>query len=116
MSGLAEKRLPGNNDPDTFWRPTRMPGTEAKAKLILKNQTGKKVYLCCGKSEYTLEQNQSIEIEIQDGDCMCSTRDYGLNQYKDPCCYCCIGCNNAIEMTCSFVCPLVAEHYHPSEG
>lgn len=47
---------------------------------------------------------------------MCSTRDYGLNQYKDPCYHCCIGCNNAIEMTCSFVCPLVAEHYHPSEG
>ena len=65
-----EKRQEAVEDPDTFWRPTRMPGTEAKAKLFLKNQTGKKVYLCCGKSEYTLEQNQSIEIEIQDGDCM----------------------------------------------
>ncbi len=49
----------------------------------------------------------------------CSTRDYGLNQYKDPCYHCCLGCKGAIEMSCAFVCTVVAEHYYPdmeSEG
>ncbi|MDF2891224.1 MAG: hypothetical protein K0R80_1591 [Clostridia bacterium] len=49
----------------------------------------------------------------------CSTRDYGQNEYKNPCYKCCLGCKGAIEMSCTFVCSQVAEHYYPdveSEG
>jgi hypothetical protein len=46
----------------------------------------------------------------------CTSRDYGGNQYKDPCMKCCYGCKHAIDMDCSFVCPEVAEHYYPEEG
>lgn len=46
---------------------------------------------------------------------ICSTRDYGNNQYPNSCYNCCIGCKNAIEMTCSLVCSQVAEHYYPEE-
>lgn len=46
---------------------------------------------------------------------MCSTRDYGMNEYKDPCYKCCLGCEHAINMGCLFVCHTVAEHYYPEE-
>jgi hypothetical protein len=49
----------------------------------------------------------------------CSTRDYGPSEYKEPCCKCCLGCKGSVEMSCSFVCNQVAEHYYPdmeSEG
>ncbi|MDI9208103.1 hypothetical protein MT361_05995 [Clostridium butyricum] len=46
---------------------------------------------------------------------MCSTRDYGANEYKNPCYKCCLGCSHAINMDCSFVCNIVAEHYYPEE-
>lgn len=46
---------------------------------------------------------------------MCSTRDYGENEYKNPCYKCCLGCSHAINMDCSFVCNTVAEHYYPEE-
>ncbi|MDF2609064.1 MAG: hypothetical protein K0R92_538 [Lachnospiraceae bacterium] len=45
----------------------------------------------------------------------CSTRDYGPNQYKEPCYECCLGCAGAINMECNFVCTKVAEHYHPED-
>jgi hypothetical protein len=48
-------------------------------------------------------------------DGMCSTRDYGLNQYKDSCYHCCYGCVHAIQMDCLGVCPIVAEYYHPED-
>lgn len=43
----------------------------------------------------------------------CSTRDYGMNEYKDVCYKCCLGCGGAINMSCSFVCNKVAERYYP---
>jgi hypothetical protein len=46
----------------------------------------------------------------------CTSRDYGGNQYQDPCMNCCYGCKHAIDMDCSFVCPKVAEYYYPEEG
>jgi hypothetical protein len=46
---------------------------------------------------------------------ICSTRDYGLNEYKDACYKCCLGCSGAINMSCSFVCDKVAEHYCSEE-
>ena len=45
----------------------------------------------------------------------CSTRDYGLNQYENPCYNYCFGCQHAVDMDCSCVCPKVAEYYHPEE-
>lgn len=58
------------------------------------------------KKEFSCDSNK---------DGMCSTRDYGPNQYENSCYNCCIGCKSAIEMTCSIVCPVVAEHYYPEE-
>jgi hypothetical protein len=46
---------------------------------------------------------------------ICSTRDYGLNQYKDACYHCCYNCQYAISMECTFVCSKVAEYYYPSK-
>lgn len=46
---------------------------------------------------------------------VCSTRDYGQNEYKNPCYKCCLGCSHAINMDCSFVCNIVSEHYYPEE-
>lgn len=48
-------------------------------------------------------------------DGMCSTRDYGWNKYENPCYHCCFGCKHAVEMTCSIVCPIVAEYYCPED-
>lgn len=50
---------------------------------------------------------------LKDG--LCSTRDYGLNQYENPCYNCCFGCMHAVNMDCSFICSQVAEYYHQSE-
>lgn len=44
---------------------------------------------------------------------MCSTRNYGLNQYEHPCYHCCFQCEHAIKMDCVGVCTKVAEYYHP---
>jgi hypothetical protein len=59
------------------------------------------------------------KVDLMDFSCdfvknhMCSVRDYGLNQYKNPCYNCCFGCKHAVEMDCNFVCTKVAEYYYP---
>lgn len=60
------------------------------------------------------EANKPKFCEDEQGG-ICTARDYGPNQYKDPCYRCCLGCGGAIEMSCTFVCRTVAEHYYPEE-
>lgn len=66
-------------------------------------------YKCpaCGRNQFSCDYIKEH---------MCSVRDYGANQYKDPCYHCCFGCKHAVEMDCLFVCNKVAEYYHPEEG
>jgi hypothetical protein len=59
-------------------------------------------------------ENHGFECENRK-DGKCSTRDYGMNQYKHPCYQCCYGCDHAVNMDCTFVCSKVAEHYYPEE-
>jgi hypothetical protein len=68
------------------------------------------VYYSVKKREFYIK----LDCEDRKGD-KCSTRDYGPNQYKYPCYKCCFGCSHAIEMSCTFVCPKVEEHYYPEE-
>lgn len=86
---------------------------------------GKKInnYIICNQDEpyadgvlhlILLGEERKVFCENIKGE-KCSTRDYGPNRYKAPCYECCLGCAGAINMECNFVCPKVAEHYHPSE-
>ena len=38
-----------------------------------------------------------------------------LFENDKSCQSCCMGCKHAIDMDCSAVCKIVAEHYHPEE-
>ena len=41
-------------------------------KIHIKNQlnSDQTIEFCCGAKEYTLQPDQEIDIEVEDGDCM----------------------------------------------
>jgi hypothetical protein len=59
-----------------------------------------------GKKEFKCNYNQGGK---------CTDRDYAPNKYTHECHSCCLECQHAIDMDCTFVCGNVAKYLHPEE-
>lgn len=62
-----------------------------------------------------MSKKVGFDCESKDGK-KCTSRNYHVNKHEGECHYCCYECKHAVEMTCNYVCPAVAEYYFPEEA